>query len=82
MAFRVASVQSSPAEMSRSGIQHRTRGLKLSAECARDPLILMCVTDEDVVGHTSLIHLTKIVSNTQPSAAHAAPRMSQMTRMA
>ena len=29
----------------------------------------------------SLIHLTKIVSNTEPIAAHAATRMSQRTRM-
>jgi hypothetical protein len=29
----------------------------------------------------SLIHLTKIVSNTQPTAAHAAKRMCQRTRM-
>jgi hypothetical protein len=33
------------------------------------------MTDENVVGHTSPIHLSKIVSNTQPSATHAAPRM-------
>ena len=32
-------------------------------------------------GPESLIHLTKIVSNTQPTAAHAATRMCQRTRM-
>ena len=30
----------------------------------------------------SLIHLTKIVSNTQPTAAHAVPRTSQKKRTA
>src|SRR5271166_541172 len=55
--------------------------LKLFADCVRDALILMCVTDE-TSWTLQAIHLSKIVSNTHPSATHAAPRMSQMTRMA
>jgi hypothetical protein len=52
IAFRVASVQSSPAEISRSVIQHLTcADSRLFANGDNEPSIPEGVTDENIMGH-------------------------------
>jgi hypothetical protein len=41
----------------------------------------VCLAIENVGNHTAPVHFNKIVSKTQPSAAHATPRMSQIMRI-
>ena len=38
---------------------------KLFADCVGDTLVLMCMTDKNLVRHRSMIYLIEIVSNTQ-----------------
>jgi hypothetical protein len=43
------------------------------ADCYRDALVLVGVTDENIMIHKLRIRLEKIMNNTMSTAAHAAP---------
>jgi len=67
--------------MSSAAIQHLTWGdSSFWADCVGDTFGLTCASDKTGAPY-SILHLVKIVSNTHPSAAHAAPRTSQRTCM-